>query len=289
MICRLPGPAVEKSGEILREASTALKLAQRLDQRSFFVVEELHLGGGICGEPRLENHAEIVGRGVGRARLELLDEQLGDFAETVKSRSLIVMLSFLAMSPGSLRLLASYWSGSDVSALRGHVASQKFAASLIPKAADPKTSPAHSDRREDICPKASRGTALPGGAAHLPLLRPAGVFLGGGRGGVRERLNLIVKSFATHSKVVSRKLEDVVTQALEELGASWGVHRAHPLELADPGGMLDLERAVGLEAAAGERMSVERFVVGRPEHCAWGKLNGTLTITSPSWRFPGLM
>jgi hypothetical protein len=79
VICRLPGPAVEKSGEILRKASTPLKLAQRLDQRSFFVVEELHLRPGICGEPRLENHAEIVGRGVGRARLELLDEQLGGF------------------------------------------------------------------------------------------------------------------------------------------------------------------------------------------------------------------
>ena len=49
-------------------------LAQRLDQSSFFVVEEHHLGAVLCGERRLENHAEIVGRGVGRARLELLNE-----------------------------------------------------------------------------------------------------------------------------------------------------------------------------------------------------------------------
>ena len=76
---RLPGPAVEDLGEILREASTALKLAQRLDQSPFFVVWEHHMSVVVCGERCLEHHAEIVGRGVRRARLELLDKQLGGF------------------------------------------------------------------------------------------------------------------------------------------------------------------------------------------------------------------
>ena len=68
LVGRLAGPGVEKSGEILREASTALKLAQRLDQSAFFVVEELHWGAVLCGErERVENHTEIVGRGVGES------------------------------------------------------------------------------------------------------------------------------------------------------------------------------------------------------------------------------
>ena len=142
MICRLPGPAVEKSGEILREASTALKLAQRLDQSSFFVVEELHLGAGICGEPRLENHAEIVGRGVGRARLKLLDEQLGGFRRDREVPLVDRHAELLGDEPRLLEVARQLVGRvRRLSAPRGDVASPKLAASLIPKAADPKTPP----------------------------------------------------------------------------------------------------------------------------------------------------
>ena len=78
MIGRLSVSAVEKSGEVFREASTALKLAQRLDKRSFFVVEDLDVEAVLCGERRLENDAEIVSRGA-RQDLKLLDEQVGGF------------------------------------------------------------------------------------------------------------------------------------------------------------------------------------------------------------------
>ena len=139
-ICRLPGPAVEKSGEILREASTALKLAQRLDQSSFFVVEELHLGAGICGEPRLENHAEIVGRGVGRARLELLDQQLGGFRRDREVPLIDRHAELLGDEPRLLEVARQLVGRvRRLRPPRGQVASPKLAASLIPKAADPKT------------------------------------------------------------------------------------------------------------------------------------------------------
>jgi hypothetical protein len=142
VICRLPRPAVEKSDEILRKASTALKLAQRLDQSSFFVVEELHLGAGICGEPGLENHAEIVGRGVGRARLELLDEQLGGFRRDREVSLLDRHAELLGDEPRLLEVARQLVGRvRRLSAPRGHVASPKLAASLIPKAADPKTPP----------------------------------------------------------------------------------------------------------------------------------------------------
>ena len=78
MIGRLSVSAVEKSGEVFREASTALKLAQRLDKRSFFVVEDLDVEAVLCGERRLENDAEIVSRGA-RQDLKLLDKQVGGF------------------------------------------------------------------------------------------------------------------------------------------------------------------------------------------------------------------
>ena len=141
MICRLPGPAVEKSGEILREASTALKSSQRLDQSSFFVVEELHLGAVLCGDPRLENHAEIVGRGVGRARLELLDEQLGGFRRD-REVPLVDRHAELLGDESRLLEVARQLVGrvQRLSAPRGDVA-PNLAASLFPKAADPKTPP----------------------------------------------------------------------------------------------------------------------------------------------------
>ena len=142
MICRLPGPAVEKSAEILREASTALKSSQRLYQSSFFVVEELHLAGVLCGEPRLENHAEIVGRGVGRARLKLLDEQLGGFRRDREVPLVDRHDELLGDEPRLLEVARQLVGRARrLSAARGDVASPKLAASLIAKAADPKTPP----------------------------------------------------------------------------------------------------------------------------------------------------
>ena len=142
MTRRLPGPAMEKSGEILREASTALKSSQRLDQSSFFVVGELHLAGVLCAEPRLEDHAEIVGGGVGRARLELLDEQLGGFR---RDREVPLVDRHAELLGDEPRLLEDARQLVDrvqrLSAPRADVASPKLAASQIPKAADPKTPP----------------------------------------------------------------------------------------------------------------------------------------------------
>ena len=57
----------------------ALEFAQCLDQSSLFVVEELDRGAVFCRERCLENHAEIVGCGVGRTRLEMLDERFDGF------------------------------------------------------------------------------------------------------------------------------------------------------------------------------------------------------------------
>jgi hypothetical protein len=83
MIGRLSVSAVEKSGEVFREASTALKLTQRLDKRSFFVVEDLDVEAVLCGERRFENDAEIVSRGA-RQDLKLLDKQVGGFRRDAK-------------------------------------------------------------------------------------------------------------------------------------------------------------------------------------------------------------
>lgn len=102
MIGRLSVSAVEKSGEVFREASTALKLTQRLDKRSFFVVEDLDVEAVLCGERRFENDAEIVSRGASRISSSLISRS-ADFGETRKSRSLTVMLRFLAMGGRSLK------------------------------------------------------------------------------------------------------------------------------------------------------------------------------------------
>jgi hypothetical protein len=124
---RLPGPAVEKLGEILREASTALNLAQRLDQSSFLVVGELDLTGVLCGEPRLQNDAEIVGRGVRRARIELLDEQLGRFRRDGEVPLVDRHAELLSDEPQLLEVRQLTDRIRRLSAPRGDVASPKLA------------------------------------------------------------------------------------------------------------------------------------------------------------------
>ena len=141
----LSGPGVEKPREILREASTPLKSSQRLDQRSFFVVEKLHLGAVFCREPRLQNHAKIIGRRVGRTRLKLLDEQLGGFRRDREVPLVDRHAELLCDEPPLLEVARQLVGRARrLSAPRGDM--PKLAASLIPRPADPKT-PSLNPRR----------------------------------------------------------------------------------------------------------------------------------------------
>ena len=58
--------------------------------------------------------------------------------------------------------------------------------------------------------------------------------------------------------------EHEMGQVLERFWAVLRVDPVHPLQLADPRGALDAEHPVGAQAPIGQRMVLERLVVGRP-------------------------
>jgi len=58
--------------------------------------------------------------------------------------------------------------------------------------------------------------------------------------------------------------EHKVSVRLEDFGLVVRVHGVHPLKLAHPGRIDDLERAVGVEAALREWVAFKRLVVRGP-------------------------
>ena len=73
---RLP---IQDQREVVREPSTATKLPERFDECSLFVVQQLDRAAAIGRNRCLENDPKVVSRGVGRTRLELLDQRADRF------------------------------------------------------------------------------------------------------------------------------------------------------------------------------------------------------------------
>ena len=148
--------SIQDRCEVIRNPSTAPKLAEGFDECSLLVVEELDRSAVFGRERCLENDPEVVRRGIWRAWFEMLDERLdgfhGDHEVPPVDRQCEVLgdgpkfLEVARQSVDRVQWIASSGSppppaacGSRApSVFPGDVASPKLAARLIPEPANPK-------------------------------------------------------------------------------------------------------------------------------------------------------